>query len=96
MDNEEFVEHCEGLSEMLKRHDISGFYFFCNEIPESDKVVGILGGCNVKEIPIHFLSIYGLIKTLVDLDLDRQAEKAIANSMITLIESIRKVKKMRK
>ena len=95
MDIEEYLEHCDGLSEMLKRSDINGFYLFFNEIPENKKVIAILGAHGMKNIPIHFQSILLLLKTLSELDLNREAQITVAKAMKTLVELIEnKIEKM--
>ena len=88
MDTEEYLEHCDGLSKMLKRSDINGFYLFFNEIIENEKMVGVLGAHGIKNIPIHYQGILLLIETLNKLDLNREAQIAVAKAMKTLIEFI--------
>ena len=88
MDNEEYLEHCDGLSKMLKRNNINGFYLFFNEMPENEKVMAILGAYGMKNTPIHFQSIFSLLKTLSDLDLNHEAKIAVAKAIKTLIELI--------
>ena len=88
MDTEEYLEHCDGLSKMLKRNDINGFYLFFNEIPENEKMVGVLGAHGRKNIPLHYQSILLLIETLSNLDLNDGAQIAVAKAMKTLIELI--------
>ena len=88
MDTEEYLEHCEGLSEMLKRSNINGFYLFFNEIPENEKVIAILGAHGMKNTPIHFQSIFSLLKSLSELDLNYEAKIGVAKSIKTLIELI--------
>lgn len=88
MDNEEYLEHCDGLSKMLKRNDINGFYLFFNEIPENEKMVGVLGAHGIKNISLQYQGILVLIETLIKLDLNREAQIAVAKAMKTLIELI--------
>ena len=95
MDNEEYLEHCDGLSKMLKRNDINGFYLFFNEIPENEKMIGVFGAHGIKNISLQYQGILVLIETLIKLDLNREAQIDVAKAMKTLIELIEnKIEKM--
>lgn len=86
MKNKEFEKHCEGLQDIIDKHEIGGFYFLINDIKTDGNKSAAISCAYMDELPEVFRDIFMITVFLNKDDASKEFKKAVAKLLDLIVK----------